>query len=128
MDTEDDAGTSQHNTPEQTVDPSFEPTREPSPDPTHEPSPEPNPNKRPRTSKSTSISADDLANDMKKTLQYLINGKEGSTVLECSDKLKLVGLDLVDPLFLVAYHIFGVSTGMREAWMALPDLPEVLKG
>ncbi|KAL8257274.1 hypothetical protein R6Q59_029315 [Mikania micrantha] len=93
MDTEDDAGTSQHNTPEQTTDPSFEPTREPSPDPTHEPSPEPNPNKRPRTSKSTSIR-----------------------------------LDPVDPLFLAAYHIFGVSTGMREAWMALPDLPEVLKG
>ncbi|KAL8262675.1 hypothetical protein R6Q59_024024 [Mikania micrantha] len=105
MDTEDDAGTSQHNTPEQTTDPSFEPTREPSPDPTHEPSPEPNPNKRPRTSKSTSISADDLANDMKKALQYLIKGNDGPTVLECSDKLKLVGLDPVDPLFLAAYHI-----------------------
>ncbi|KAL8268961.1 hypothetical protein R6Q59_002759 [Mikania micrantha] len=128
MDTEDDAGTSQHNTPEQTTDPSFEPTREPSLDPTHEPSPQPNPNKRPRTSKSTSISADDLANDMKKALQYLINGNEGPTVLECSDKLKLVGLDPVDPLFLAAYHIFGVSTGMREACMALPYLPEVLKG
>ncbi|KAL8199975.1 hypothetical protein R6Q57_013543 [Mikania cordata] len=93
MDTEDDAGTSQHNTPEETVDPSFKPT----------------------------------PNDMKKALQYLIKGK-GPTVLECSDKLKLVGLDPVDPLFLAAYHIFGVSTGMREAWMALPDLPEVLKG
>ncbi|KAD1059745.1 hypothetical protein E3N88_43347 [Mikania micrantha] len=72
--------------------------------------------------------ADDLANDMKKALQYLIKGNEGPTVLECSDKLKLVGLDPVDPLFLVAYHIFGVSTGMREAWMALSDLPGVLKG
>ncbi|KAL8257514.1 hypothetical protein R6Q59_029555 [Mikania micrantha] len=109
MDTEDDAGTSQDNTPEQTVDPSFEPTREPSPDPT--------------------------SNDMKKALQYLIKGKEGPTVLEV---LKgwlamtayhiLVGLDPVDPLFLAAYHIFGVSTGMREAWMALPDFPEVLQG
>ncbi|KAL8255311.1 hypothetical protein R6Q59_033532 [Mikania micrantha] len=128
MDTEDDADTSQHNTPEQTADPSFEPTREPSPDPTCESFPKPNTSKRLRTSKSTSISADDLANEMKKALQYLIKGKEGPTVLECSDKLKLVGLDPVDPLFLVAYHIFGMSTGMREAWMALPDLPEVLKG
>ncbi|KAL8259837.1 hypothetical protein R6Q59_027790 [Mikania micrantha] len=75
MDTEDDAGTSQHNTPEQTTDPYFNLL--------------PNPNKRPRTSKSTSISADDLANDMKKALQYLIKGNEGPTVLECSDKLKL---------------------------------------
>ncbi|KAL8215769.1 hypothetical protein R6Q57_022606 [Mikania cordata] len=128
MDTEDDAGTSQHNTPKQTADPSFEPTHEPSPDPTYVPSPEPNPRKRPRTSKSTSISANDLANDMKKALQYLIKGKEGPTVLECSNKLKLVGLDPVDPLFLAAYHIFGVSAGMRETWMALPDLPKVLKG
>ncbi|KAL8228098.1 hypothetical protein R6Q57_015682 [Mikania cordata] len=128
MDTEDDAGTSQHNTPDPTADPSFETTREPSPEPTREPSPEPNPSKRPRTSKSSSISADDLANDMKKVLQYLIKGKEGPTVLECSEKLKLVGLDPVDTLFLAAYHIFGVSTGMRGAWMALPDIPEVLKG
>ncbi|KAL8244176.1 hypothetical protein R6Q59_010434 [Mikania micrantha] len=111
MDTEDDAGTSQHNTPDPNTDPSFEPTCEPS----REPSPKPNSSKRLRTSKSSSISADDLANDMKKALQYLIKGKEGPTILECSKKLKLVGLDPVDPIFLTAYHIFGVSTSMREA-------------
>ena len=65
---------------------------------------------------------------MQKALQYLIKGKDGPTVLECSEKLKLVGLDPVDPLFLAAFHIFGVSSDMREAWMALPPIPEVLRG
>ncbi|KAL8200327.1 hypothetical protein R6Q57_011666 [Mikania cordata] len=65
---------------------------------------------------------------MRQALQYLIKGKEGPTVAECYEKLKLVGLDPVDPLFLAAFHIFGVSTGMREAWMTLLDIPEVLRG
>ncbi|KAD3066764.1 hypothetical protein E3N88_34644 [Mikania micrantha] len=133
-DTEDDADTS-HHTSEPTPDPTFEPT----PDPTFEPTPEPtadtreatpdsNPSKRSKTTKSSSINSDDLAHDMRQALQYLIKGKEGSTVAECYEKLKLVGLDPVDPLFLAAFYIFGVSTGMREAWMTLPDIPEVLRG
>ncbi|KAJ0442085.1 hypothetical protein Hanom_Chr07g00610481 [Helianthus anomalus] len=65
---------------------------------------------------------------MQKALQVLIKGKEGPTVRECSEKLKLVGLDPVDPIFLAAFHIFGVSSDMREAWMALPEIPEVLRG
>ncbi|KAD7480215.1 hypothetical protein E3N88_03351 [Mikania micrantha] len=80
------------------------------------------------TTKSSSVNSDDLAHDMRQALQYLIKGKEGPTVAECYEKLKLVGLDPVDPLFLAAFHIFGVSTGMREAWMTLPDIPEVLRG
>ncbi|KAJ0435506.1 hypothetical protein HanIR_Chr17g0894021 [Helianthus annuus] len=63
-----------------------------------------------------------------KALQFFIKGKEGPTVRECYEKLKLVGLDQVDPLFLAAFHIFGVSSDMREAWMALPEIPEVLRG
>ncbi|RAL49838.1 hypothetical protein DM860_002129 [Cuscuta australis] len=54
--------------------------------------------------------------------------KEGPTVVECSEKLTLVGLNPIDPLFLATYHIFGVSSDMRAAWMALPEIPEVLKG
>ncbi|VFQ68868.1 unnamed protein product [Cuscuta campestris] len=52
--------------------------------------------------------------------------KEGPTVVECSEKLKLVGLNPIDPLFLAAYPIFGVSSDMRVTWMALPEIPETL--
>ncbi|KAL8240341.1 hypothetical protein R6Q59_013696 [Mikania micrantha] len=130
-DTEDDAGTSHQTSepiPDHTSDPNFEPASEPIPEPTREPTPESNPRKKSKTTKSSSINADDLAHDMRKALQYLIKGNEGPTVVVCSEKLKLVGLDPVDPLFLAAFHIFGVSTGMREAWMALPDIPDVLRG
>ncbi|KAL8211352.1 hypothetical protein R6Q57_005789 [Mikania cordata] len=65
---------------------------------------------------------------MRQALQCLIKGKEGPTVAECYEKLKLVGLYAVDPLFLAVFHIFGVSIGMREAWMILPDILEVLRG
>ncbi|KAI7739219.1 hypothetical protein M8C21_027113, partial [Ambrosia artemisiifolia] len=109
----------------------FEPTADPTSEPTPEHTPKPNPKKKAKISKS-SISDDELARDMQKALQYLIKGKEGPTVVEqvveCSEKLKLVGLNPVDPLFLAAYHIFGVSSDMRAAWMALPEIPEVLKG
>ncbi|KAL8193556.1 hypothetical protein R6Q57_026691 [Mikania cordata] len=129
-DTEDDADTF-HQTSEPPPDPTFEPhpdpTFEPPPD-TREATPDSNPCKRSKTTKSSSINSDDLAHDMRQALQYLIKGKKGPTVAECYEKLKLVGLDPVDPLFLAAFHIFGVSTGMREAWMTLPDIPEVLRG
>ncbi|KAD5802739.1 hypothetical protein E3N88_14099 [Mikania micrantha] len=101
----DDAGTSHQTSkpiPDHTSDPTFEPASEPMPEPT--------------------------PHDMRQALQYLIKGKEGPTVALCSEKLKLVGLDPVYPLFLAAFHIFGVSTGVREAWMALPDIPDVLRG
>ncbi|XP_076920118.1 uncharacterized protein LOC143581164 [Bidens hawaiensis] len=88
---------------------------------------EPNPNKRVKNSKSSSITDDDLALDVLKALHYLIKGKKGPTVLECSEKLKLIGLEPVDPLFLAAFFIFGVSSDMREVWMALPDIPDVLR-
>ncbi|KAL8251978.1 hypothetical protein R6Q59_035671 [Mikania micrantha] len=106
LDTEDDADTS-HQTSEPTPDPtthdpSYDPTFEPTPDTTSDPAREPTPDSNP--------------------------SKEGPTVAECYEKLKLVGLDPVDPLFLAAFHIFGVSTGMREAWMTLPDIPDVLRG
>ncbi|KAL8235936.1 hypothetical protein R6Q59_017018 [Mikania micrantha] len=129
-DTEDDADTS-HHTSEPTPDPTFEPTPDPTFEPTpdtREATPDSNPSKRSKTTKSSSINSDDLAHDMRQALQYLIKGKEGPTVAECYEKLKLVGLDPVDPLFLAAFNIFGVSTGMREAWMTLPDIPEVLRG
>ncbi|KAL8223927.1 hypothetical protein R6Q57_019402 [Mikania cordata] len=115
-DTEDDADTS-HQTSEPPPDPTFEPppdpTFEPPPD-TREATPDSNPSKRSKTTKSSSINSDDLAHDMRQALQYLIKGKEGPTVAECYEKLKLVGLDPVDPLFLAAFHIFGVSTDVKK--------------
>nr|KAJ0202649.1 hypothetical protein LSAT_V11C500258800 [Lactuca sativa] len=76
----------------------------------------------------TSVSLDELSLDMQKTLQHLVNRKEGPTVEECYERLKLVGLDPMDPIFLAAFHLFGMSMNMREAWMTLPLIPEVLKG
>lgn len=76
----------------------------------------------------TSVSLDDLSLDMQKALQHLVNSKEGPTVEECYERLKLVGLDPMDPIFLAAFHLFGMSMNMREAWMTLPPIPGVLKG
>ncbi|CAI9292019.1 unnamed protein product [Lactuca saligna] len=76
----------------------------------------------------TSVSLDDLSLDMQKALQHMVNSKEGPTVEECYERLKLVELDPMDPLFLAAFHLFGMSMNMREAWMTLPPIPGVLKG
>ncbi|KAL8197972.1 hypothetical protein R6Q57_029999 [Mikania cordata] len=113
---------------EPTPDPTFQPTPVPTLKPTREATPDSNPRKRSKSSKSSSINTNDLAHDMRQALQYLIKGKEGPKVVECYEKLKLVWFDPVDLLFLAALHIIGVSTGMREAWMTLPDIPEVLSG
>ncbi|KAK9048359.1 hypothetical protein SSX86_032678 [Deinandra increscens subsp. villosa] len=133
---EDDTGTYHHTSetnPDHIHDSTFEPTPERTPEPSPEPNPEPNPKKRAKTSKSSSINADDLALDIRQALQYLVKRKETPptptiTIAECSEKLKLVGLDPVNPLFLAAYNIFGGTSNMREAWMSLPDIPEVLRG
>ena len=76
----------------------------------------------------TSVSLDDLSLDMQKALQHMVNSKEGPTVEECYERLKLVELDPMDPIFLAAFHLFGMSMNMREAWMTLPPIPGVLKG
>ncbi|KAL7603641.1 hypothetical protein Lser_V15G20722 [Lactuca serriola] len=76
----------------------------------------------------TFVSLDELSLDMQKALQHLVNSKEGTTVEECYERLKLVGLDPMDPIFLAAFHLFGMSMNMREAWMTLSPIPEVLKG
>ncbi|KAK9075702.1 hypothetical protein SSX86_004031 [Deinandra increscens subsp. villosa] len=130
---EDDTGTYHHTSetnPDYVHEPTFEPTPERTPEPSPEPNPEPKPKKRAKTSKSSSINDDDLALDIRQALQYLVKGKETPkiTIAQCSEKLKLVGLDPVDPLFLAAFHIFGGTLNMREAWMELPNIPEVLRG
>lgn len=128
-DIDDDAGSfdyEQH-TSEPIPDHVPDPTTDPTAEPTVEPTVEPNPTKRAKTSKSSSVNVDDLALDMRKALQYLIKGKDGPTVRECTEKLELVGLDPIDPLFIAAYHSFGQSSDMREAWMALPAIPEVMR-
>ncbi|CAI9264867.1 unnamed protein product [Lactuca saligna] len=76
----------------------------------------------------TSVSLDKLSLDMQKALQHMVNSKEGPTVEEFYERLKLVELDPMDPIFLAAFHLFGMSMNMREAWMTLPPIPGVLKG
>lgn len=120
MDYVEDDGTSEGTT---------EPTAEPTPDPTREPNPEANPRKKKKTKTSKkTINSDELAANMNMALQTIIKGKEGSTFTDCAERLKLVGLNKVDPLFLAAFNIFGRGSDMREAWMTLPEDPEVLHG
>nr|XP_043616204.1 uncharacterized protein LOC122588135 [Erigeron canadensis] len=85
------------------------------------------PKKKSKSSK-TSITLDDLASDMHNALKHMVKSMEGPSTEECYEKLKLVGLDPIDPLFFAAFNIFGQSTQMRQAWMTLPSDPEVLKG
>ncbi|CAI9265780.1 unnamed protein product [Lactuca saligna] len=73
----------------------------------------------------TSITADDLAFEMKKALQRLT---KGYTIPQCLEKLEVLQFGPTDPLRFVAYHIFGGTMNMREMWMHLPDVPEILRG
>ena len=73
----------------------------------------------------TSVTADDLAFEMKKALQSLT---KGYTIPQCLEKLEVLQLGPTDPLCFVAYHIFGGTMNMREMWMHLPDVPEILRG
>ncbi|CAI9286883.1 unnamed protein product [Lactuca saligna] len=73
----------------------------------------------------TSVTADDLAFEMKKALQSLT---KGYTIPQCLEKLEVLQLGPTDPLRFVAYHIFGGTMNMREMWMHLPDVPEILRG
>uniref|UniRef100_A0A251UF39 DDE Tnp4 domain-containing protein n=1 Tax=Helianthus annuus TaxID=4232 RepID=A0A251UF39_HELAN len=84
------------------------------------------PKKKAKTSKN-SITLDDLASDMRDALKHMVKNMEGPSIDECYEKLKSVGLEPIDPLFLGAFNIFGQSTYMRQAWMTLPLDPEVLK-
>ncbi|PWA91003.1 myb/SANT-like domain, Harbinger transposase-derived nuclease domain protein [Artemisia annua] len=83
------------------------------------------PKKKAKTSR---VTFDDLAVDMQCALRHMVKTKDGPTPSECAEKLKLVDLPRLDPLFLAAFNIFGQSRDMREAWMALPSDPDILKG
>nr|KAJ0214535.1 hypothetical protein LSAT_V11C400164970 [Lactuca sativa] len=82
---------------------------------------------RDKASKS-SVSLDELSLDMQKALQHLVNSKEGPIVEECYERSKLVGFDPMDPIFLAAFHLFGMSMNLKEAWMTLSPILEVLEG
>ena len=83
------------------------------------------PKKKAKTSR---VTFDDLAVDMQCALRHLVKTNDGPTPSDCAEKLKLVDLPRLDPLFLAAFNIFGQSRDMREAWMALPSDPDILKG
>ncbi|KAE8687129.1 hypothetical protein F3Y22_tig00111022pilonHSYRG00082 [Hibiscus syriacus] len=133
IDSDDDDGTSHEPPSEPAPNTSVDPPLSASVDPPPESSPTFDmPKKRAKTSKSSSdktvVTFDDIAVDMQKALQHIVKNKDGPTSAECYEKLKLCNLDLMDPLFLADFHIFGLSMPMRDAWMTLPAIPEVLKG
>ncbi|CAI9290056.1 unnamed protein product [Lactuca saligna] len=45
-----------------------------------------------------------------------------------SEKLEVLQLGPTDPLSFVAYHIFGGTINLKETWMHLSDVPEILPG
>ncbi|XP_076883728.1 L10-interacting MYB domain-containing protein-like [Bidens hawaiensis] len=75
------------------------------------------------------INLTDLEVDMRKVIANLAENKPvRPTIDECHDKLKGLGLEVTDPIFLAAFGIFSQpSNNYREAWMTLPSNPEVLK-
>ncbi|GJS72659.1 Myb/SANT-like domain, harbinger transposase-derived nuclease domain protein [Tanacetum coccineum] len=81
-----------------------------------------------KKAKTFRVTMDDLMVDMQSALRHIVGTTDGPTTEQCYEKLKLVGLRSTDPVFLVAFNIFGQSRQMREAWMTLPSEPDVLKG
>ncbi|XP_022040282.1 uncharacterized protein LOC110942827 [Helianthus annuus] len=71
------------------------------------------PNKKAKTSKTT-ITLDDLAKDMQQALKHMVKSMEGPSTDECYEKLKLVGLEPIDPLFLAAFNM--VFTFLVARW------------
>lgn len=81
---------------------------------------------RPKKKSRNMINLTELEVDMRKAIAFLTNENNGPTVEDCHEKLKGLGLKQTDPMFLAAFTYFGSKT-RREAWMALPSEPEVLK-
>ncbi|GJY63215.1 NADPH-dependent aldo-keto reductase, chloroplastic-like protein [Tanacetum coccineum] len=74
------------------------------------------------------ISLTDLEVEMLKAIAILTNEKDkGPTIDDCHEKIKGLGLEHTDPMYLAAFTLFG-SKNSREAWMMLPSEPGVLKG
>ena len=82
---------------------------------------------RPKKKSRKMINLTELEVDMRKAIAFLINENNGPTVEDCHEKLKGLGLEHTDPMFLAAFTLF-CSKNHREAWMALPSEPGVLKG
>ncbi|GJS84421.1 hypothetical protein Tco_0750962, partial [Tanacetum coccineum] len=83
------------------------------------------PKKKAKTSR---VTMDDLMVDMQSALRHIVGTTDGPTTEQCYEKLKLVGLQSTDPVFLATFNIFGQSRQIREAWMTFPSEPDVLKG
>ncbi|GJV95432.1 hypothetical protein Tco_1547009, partial [Tanacetum coccineum] len=83
------------------------------------------PKKKAKTSR---VTMDDLMVDMQSALRHIVKTTDGPTTEQCYEKLKLVGLRLMDPVFLAAFNIFGQSRQMQEASMTLLSEPDVMKG
>ncbi|KAK1429692.1 hypothetical protein QVD17_11907 [Tagetes erecta] len=76
------------------------------------------------------INLADLEVDMRKVIANLAETKPvRPTIDECHDKLKGLGLEATDPIFLAPFGIFSQpSNNYREAWMTLPSDPEPIDG
>ncbi|PWA64081.1 myb/SANT-like domain, Harbinger transposase-derived nuclease domain protein [Artemisia annua] len=81
-----------------------------------------------KKAKTSHVTLDDMTVDMQCALRHMVKTKDGPTSSECAEQLKLVDLPRSDPLFLAAFNIFCQSRDMRDAWMALPSDPYILKG
>lgn len=69
-----------------------------------------------------------LEENMSNALVAMIEGPKGTSMKDCIDKLKTIGLEPTSPIYIAAFGIFGDSPAHREAWLMLDSDPEVLKG
>ncbi|GJY01239.1 hypothetical protein Tco_0359391 [Tanacetum coccineum] len=69
------------------------------------------PKKKAKTSR---VTMDDLMVDMQSALRHIVGTTDGPTTEQCYEKLKLVGLQSTDPVFLAAFNIFwAIKTNAR---------------
>ncbi|PWA60978.1 myb/SANT-like domain, Harbinger transposase-derived nuclease domain protein [Artemisia annua] len=70
----------------------------------------------------------ELEENMKSAIAKIaVQENQGPTMEECHEKLKKLGLESEDPIYLAALGVFCQSKSHREAWMVLPSEPNALK-
>ncbi|GKB56968.1 Myb/SANT-like domain, harbinger transposase-derived nuclease domain protein [Tanacetum coccineum] len=84
---------------------------------------------RPRKKSKKNIDLTELEADMRKVIANFANENKGPTIDDSHEKLKKLGFESTNPMFLAAFVIFSQpSYNFRESWMTLPSDPDVMKG
>ncbi|GJS81408.1 hypothetical protein Tco_0747949 [Tanacetum coccineum] len=95
--------------------------------------PSPRSPSRVRPKKKAKGGVSEFEEDMKQAIINLAKGgfskNKGPSADECHEKLKIIGLESNDLLYLAAFLIFSQPRGnYRDTWMTLPSDPDVWEG